>query len=111
RWTTLFDYDITVKEFTKTRHQYPPELFLVGATIIWLFLYIHWCLFFVTTDAFWRPLTDLRDLVDPIVPRRLRSLAQLRPLISDRYRVYPSRPLRSKMVSLFWWLDLQHRVL
>src|SRR5699024_2488124 len=83
----------------------------VATTMIWLFLYIRWRVFFVTTDDFWRPLTDLRALVDPIVPRRLRSLAQLRPLTTDRHRLCPSHPLRSKMVSLFWWLDLQHRVL
>src|SRR5699024_8421102 len=28
RWTTYFDYDITLKEFMRTRHRYPPEFFL-----------------------------------------------------------------------------------
>src|SRR5690606_14131006 len=88
-WITFLEYDITVKEFVVTRHQYPPEISFPFILMASLCFYTQWRLFFCTTDSFWRPLIELQAMVDPIVPQRLRSLSQLRPLAADRHRFYP----------------------
>src|SRR5699024_7306537 len=58
RLTDLFRFDYTLN-WVLSRHHYPPETALLIPVVAYLMFQVHWRLFFVTTEAFWRPLTTL----------------------------------------------------